>query len=141
MENSYSHESTLEIVESLQGLQKVADKIDSPDQKIEHVLRVCNFLHAHELLKKQFMVDSLQAFSHSINQPSTQLTLFQRGLIFVGRLDSFNYLQDYDIPVDSLTLSFSQPHVLDIDPEDSNTFQPLKLLVPILAIQSCIEAS
>lgn len=127
------------IIDSLQDLQIIADRINDPETKIGHVRQIMGILAARELIGEQFMVSSAMALAQRPDDDPSQRILFNRGMLFVARLESYNYLLDYGIPIDSLTLTFQEPEVIDVLPEDSPAFKTLTLQVPVRAIDSFIS--
>lgn len=126
----------LEIIESLQGLQKVADTIHDPNTKIDRVRLGIGVLAAGTLLKHQFIVSSAQVIGREPDAPPSDIIMFSSGMFFIARLDSYGYLLDEDIPVDCLSLNFVEPEIIGADVRDARAMKPLTLQVPVLAIDS-----
>jgi len=129
-----------EIIDALQGLQKVADNIDRDKQKIDHIRKGITLLAARTLLGKQFMVSTIQVLGKDPDMAQYDRVLFDRNMIFVAELDSFGYLLDNGVPVDSLALNFLHPDVIGLDEGDEQVIREFTFQVPILAIESCISA-
>lgn len=124
-----------EAVDSLKGLQVLADKIDDPTIKIEHVRKVLRLIGAPALLHRQFMVGANEVWA-SPAEASRDLLHFKDGFLFVGQLDEFGYMLDPDVPLDSLSLNFNQPEVWGVNSEEAERFKALTFQVPVLAIDS-----
>jgi hypothetical protein len=129
-----------EIVDSLRGLQMVADSIDDRDAKVAHVKKTLQFIDAWQLLGKQMMVSSLMTFGKNPDQGDDIRTFFKDEMLFLGQLNTMTYMLDDNIPVDSLALAFDLPEVIGVAPEECERFRVLRLQVPILAIETCVLA-
>ena len=135
-QNSTGHE----MVDALQGIQKVADNIDQAAQKIEHVKRAMSLLATRTLLDKHFMVSALQVLGKDPSSGPDDRVVFNSNMVFVAKLDSFAYLLDNGVPVDSLALNFSHPDIIGLDERDDRKLRDFMFQVPVLAIEACINA-
>jgi len=126
--------------ESLVGLQKMADSIGDPFQKVEQVKKALGFMAARKLLDHQYMVNANLVLASKADMPPMELLKFSDGLFFVGLLDAYSYMLDPDLPMDSLALNFKQPDVIGILPEEVEAFKSLQLRVPVLAIDTFVSA-
>jgi len=129
-----------EIIDALQGLQKVADNIDREDQRIAHVRRAIGFLSARTLLGGQFMVSALQVLAKDPDTAPDDRVLFDQNMVFIAELDSYGYLLDNGVPVDSLALNFLHPEIIGLDEIDERKMRDFTFQVPVLAIESCCTA-
>lgn len=128
-----------EPVDSLKGLQVIADKINDPSAKVAHVRKALKLMGAGALLEHQFMVGANEIWAKQPDEPS-DLIHFTEGLLFIGQLDAFSYMLDPDVPIDSLSLNFTMPEVWGVASEDVEQFKALKFQVPVLAIDSYLSA-
>jgi hypothetical protein len=129
-----------DVVDSLQVLQVSTDiLVDDDMRKIEQVSKVIKAQRAGELLGHHLMVSSSLVLAKNPDSSPQSRTLFAKGLVFEGQLDSYEYLLDNGIPIDSLTLNFIEPSVFGVEPEDEPFFRSLRLQVPVLAISTCID--
>ena len=141
MSTDFSQNSTgHEIVDALQGLQKVADSIDYETQKINHIRQAMSLLATRTLLGKHFMVSALQVLGKDPDSAPDDRVLFNSNMVFVAELDSFAYLLDNGVPVDSLALNFSHPDIIGLDERDERKMRDFMFQVPVLAIEACINA-
>lgn len=129
-----------EIIDDLQGLQILADHISVIDQKIAHVKGVMNFLAAKTLLGRQFMISTAQVLGKDPDAGPDDRIVYNDGLLFIAELDSFGYILDHGIPIDSLSLNFLHPEVIGIDDRTERLIRGFTLQVPVLAIESCVSA-
>ena len=129
-----------EIIDALQGLQKVADNIDREEQKIAHIRRAIGLLSARTLLGGQFMVSALQVLAKDPDTAPDDRVLFDQNMVFIAELDSYGYLLDNGVPVDSLALNFLHPEIIGLDEIDERKMRDFTLQVPVLAIESCCTA-
>ncbi len=129
-----------EIIDGLQGLQIVADHIDVIDKKIAHVKGAMGLLAARTLLGRQFMISTAQVLGKDPDAQPDDRILYSNGLLFIAELDSFGYLLDHGIPIDSLSLNFLHPEVIGIDDRTERLIRGFTFQVPVLAIESCISA-
>lgn len=136
---SSSH-TGLEIIDSLQGLQKIVDNINDPDAKFDRARKGVGWLGAGILLDHQFIVSSAQVFGKDPDTSPRERVLFNDGMFFIATLSSYGYLLDKDIPVDCLSLNFIDPEIIGADERDARLFRLLMLQVPVLAIDSCSSA-
>lgn len=130
-----------DLVDSMQGLQKVADGISDIESKIIQVRRTLGILSASALIQKKFIVNSWQLFAKHIDKAPDYRMLVDQELKFVGSLESYKYLLDEKIPVDALVLNFANPEVVGGEPEINKACRALTFQVPILAIKSCMEVA
>jgi hypothetical protein len=129
------------LVESMQGLQRIADeKIDDPDQKIHYIRAGVRILGAGEFIDTKVMVTAATVMAKTNMATESERLLFSSGLMFIGNLSLYGYLFDPDLPIDSLALNFTEPDVIGIGPEEVPTFQKMTFQVPVLAIDSCLAA-
>lgn len=128
------------IIDELQGLQIVADTIDVIDRKIAHVRGAMGLLAAKTLLGRQFMISTAQVLGKDPDAEPDDRILYNDGLLFIAELDSFGYLVDHGIPIDSLALNFLHPEVFGIDDRTEQLIRGFTFQVPVLAIESCISA-
>ena len=129
-----------EIIDALQGLQIMADNIEPVEQKIDHIRSAIAHLAARTLLGKQFMVSTLQVLGKDPDTEPDDRVFFNQNMIFIAELDSYGYLLDNGVPVDSLALNFLHPEVIGLDEVDEQKIRDFTFQVPILAIESCIGA-
>ena len=130
-----------EVIDSLQDLQVVANRIVTPDTKISHVREVMGVLATHSLLGHQFMISSGWVLGRHPDAAPDKRLVFSNGIFFVGELDTYGYVIDEDIPLDSLMLGFTHPEVIGVEPgEETEAFRNLTLEVPVLSIDSCMLA-
>ena len=129
-----------DLIDSLRGLQLVADQIDDPDRKIAHIKTAIGVIAAGQLIGKQMMVEAATIFARDPDHDPNERILFREGMLFIASLSVFSYMLDQDIPVDSLTLQFVSPDVLGVMPEEAPNFKALTFQVPILSIDSCMLA-
>lgn len=128
-----------EIIDALQGLQRVADNIDHVDKKIDHIRTAIANMAARTLLGRQFMVSSFQLLGKDPDNAPDERKLFDRNIVFVAELNSYGYLLDDDIPIDCLSLNFLHPEVIGLDDIDDRKMRTFTLQVPVLAIESCVS--
>jgi hypothetical protein len=130
-----------DLVDSLRDLQVFLDSIDDIDKKIVTLKQGIHIIKAADLLGGQFMVSTMQTFGHNLDESPDNYTLFESGLTFCADLDAFGYLKDDGIPVDTLTLDFTNPDVFEAisDEQAHKRFRALKLQVPVLAIDTCMS--
>ncbi|HVC36622.1 MAG TPA: hypothetical protein VNE40_04260 [Candidatus Dormibacteraeota bacterium] len=128
-----------ETVDVLQGLQKVVNSMSSIGQRIEHLKRTINFIRAGKLFGNHFLVDAFMAIGKEEGMADQEYALYHGGLTFIGQLNTFGYFQDTDVPLDSLTLNFSDPELLVADQRDDLQERILRLQVPVLAIGTCLD--
>lgn len=86
------------------------------------------------------MVNTLQVLGKDPDSAPDDLLFYNSNITFVAKLGALRYLLDYDIPVDSLTLSFANPKVLGLDERDERKLRAFTFQVPVLAIEACISA-
>lgn len=127
--------------DSLKGLQKIASEIIDPDHKIERVRKTLGIVMASKQIEKQFMVISQRLFIKNPDESPDSLKLYDREFMFIGQLDTFSYMFDEDVPVDSLVLNFINNDVIGADEKVSKVLRTMTLQVPILALESCVEAA
>ena len=127
--------------DSLKGLQKIASEIIDPDHKIERVRKTLGIVMASKQIEKQFMVISQRLFIKNPDESQDSLKLYNREFMFIGQLDTFSYMFDEDVPVDSLVLNFINNDVIGADENVSKVLRTMTLQVPILALESCVEAA
>jgi hypothetical protein len=136
-----SHETNIpseagDLIDWLIGIQTVANEIINAERKVSHVREALAVLSLAPLIDEQFYIDCALIFAKSPNLPPDERSMFPRGMAFTGRLDGFHYLQDYDVPVDSLTINFGVPSVVDPDLDRCDEFKSQIFQVPIMAINS-----
>lgn len=129
----------VERVDSLKGLQPVVDTIDNPDEKISHIRNTLGIMGTHDLLEHQFMVGAAEVWARP-RFDSRRLIHFGEGFLFIAKLEAVGYLLDPNVPLDTLSLNFSDPEVWGVDELDAPDFKTLKFQVPVLAIDSCMSA-
>lgn len=127
--------------DSLKGLQKIANEIIDPEHKIERVRKTLGIVMARQQIEKQFMVSSQRLFIKYPDESPDSRKLCNRELMFIGKLDAFAYMLDKDVPIDSLVLNFINSEVIGVDEKASKVLRTLTLQVPILALESCMEAA
>jgi len=104
-------------------------------QKFDIIKRATGQIATRTLLDKQFMVNTLQVLGQDPNSAPDDLLVYNSNITFVAKLGALRYLLDYDIPVDSLTLSFANPKVLGLDERDERKMRTFTFQVPVLAIK------
>lgn len=124
----------LEIVDSLQGLQKIADTIPDVNIKLSRIRWGIGVLAAGSLLEHHYLVSSAQVIGREPDASPSDIIMFDRGMLFIAQLDSFGYLLDDDIPVDCLSLNFVEPEIFGADARDAKVMKPLIFQVPVRAI-------
>lgn len=130
-----------ELFDSLKGLQKIANEIIDPDQKIDRVRKTLGFVMAGQQIDKQFMVISQRLFIKTPDDAPDSLRLYNREFMFIGQLNTISYMFDEHVPVDSLILNFVDSDVIGADKKVSKVLRTMTLQVPILALESCVEAA
>ena len=130
-----------EVVDSLQVLQATSDALVRDEfLKRMHVGKMVELQPgADRLIGQRFLVGSNLLLAQRPGGDPKKRLLFEHGLLFEGILDSYEYILDNGIPLDSLMLDFVEPAVVGVAPEEETFFKVLKLQVPVLAISSCID--
>lgn len=137
--NSPFQPTGMDRVDSLKGLQLVADTYDNPEEKLTHIRNALGSMGAHDLLEHQFMVAAAEVWARP-RFDSRRLIHFGEGFLFIAKLEAVGYLLDPHVPLDTLSLNFTDPEVWGIDEVDAPDFKVLKFQVPVLAIDSCMSA-
>jgi hypothetical protein len=138
---STHYESTgHQLVDAIIGLQIIADNSDDPDAKLRYLRTGLATVNARQLITRQFLVSSFQAFVQGPDMSPDTRSFYDSGLFFIGKLDLYRYLLDEEVPVDSLLLDFVQPEVIGAAKSDLAQIKQWRIQVPILAIESCIDA-
>ena len=130
----------IEILDSLKGLQLIADRLDDPTVKSRRLKQGLQELSAGGLLEHQYLVSSAQVIGREPGAAPSEVVLFDLGLFFIATLDAFGYIRDYTIPIDCLSLNIVEPEVIGADERDAPLFRLMTLQVPVLAIDSCCSA-
>ena len=143
-----------EIVDTIKGVQVMANGIANPERKLDYVRRTLRMTRIMELRGQELMVGAARTFLRRPDDAPDELIGFNRSFLFAGRLCNAGYLLDQTIPVDTLTLHFDEVEVLDIterpeqsvvmngtkmqfDMSDLPSFRRAVFEVPVLAIESC----
>jgi len=132
--------SGTEIVDELKALQYLTDKRSlTPSQKFDRIRKGAATLALHELLARQFFVNADTVLGQHPDASPNTLQVFRHGMVFVGVLDASRYMYDEDVPLDSLMLDFVEPDILEIETEDIPHFKEMRLMIPVLAITTCLD--
>ena len=107
-------------------------------RKVEHVREAVAALSIESLIGQQYFIDGVLVFARDPNAPPRTRTMFPQGMAFTGRL-GVHYLQDSDAPVDSLTVNFREPLVVDPDVAHCHEFKAQTFQVPVLTIDSHVS--
>src|SRR6185437_9574939 len=119
------------------GLQKIAAEMNDLDTKVLRVRQGIQLIGASELLAKPCLVVATVALGRPEDGPPEDRLLYMQDLMFTASLESFGYLYDRDIPIDSLSCDFDQPDLFMAESAEENAiFRRQRLQVPILAIQT-----
>lgn len=124
-----------ETVDLLRGVQLTARHIADVDNRIAKVQSTLNFIGAERLIGRELLVRCAWALAHEQDQAQNDHLLVYQPMLFAGQLDEFAYVVDEDVPIDSLTLDFTQPTLIDACQDG---LKRIRLKVPILAITECI---
>jgi hypothetical protein len=130
-----------ELIDTLQNVQRMANTFGDLDHKIDYVRRASGLLAAGSLIERQFMVSASTIVGIPPDSAPDERFIYANGLMFVGVLESYNYLViDNEPKIDSLTLNFFNPDVLGVETDDVLVMKQLRLQVPILDIDTFIAA-
>lgn len=127
------------IIDALQGLQLKADQATEFNRKVAVVKEGLGLVAARQLIGREFWVSSVQAFGKRPDDEGYR-EYFKNEIFFMGRLASYTYLADPDVPVDSLAVNFIDPTVMGAEPDSYERIRQMTLQVPVLAIDSCHSA-
>ena len=139
-----SHETDVpseaeDLIDWLIGIQKVANEILDVERKVGQVREALATLSIAPLIDQQFFIDCALIFAKDPDLATDERHMFPRGMAFTGRLDGFHYLLDYEVPVDSLTVNFLEPSIMDPDIERRDEFKAQTFQVPVMAIDSHVS--
>ena len=126
-------------IDKLQQSQIMADLLPRPELKIAQITDTIHFIGA-VLLGNQLMISAHNFFIKEPDAPPQDRIFMPNEMLFVAELNSYNYMIDPDIPIDSLILDFENPEVFNVDPADATRIRQTSFQVPILAIETCMAA-
>jgi hypothetical protein len=124
-----------EIIDNLQRVQVAALMKPNPLDRIEHVRQWAPMLGSTELQQKECQLLTSETFIAPLGSDGLSIKL-QRQMLITGSLAVFRYMQDTEVPIDSIIMDIVHPQILDADPEDQAIFDRHILRVPVLAVQA-----
>ncbi len=126
-----------EFIRDLQSLQEEIDLMPSYDLRRQRMTHVLGYRSLIPNIDKKEIFTTSRLYARkphilgSSGLPRDGLIEFNRGFIFAGRFSGLSCLEIGDSWHSTISLNFSTPDVLDVDPEDAPWFRQLELLVPV----------
>ncbi|MDL2363336.1 MAG: hypothetical protein QFB86_03070 [Patescibacteria group bacterium] len=139
-----SHENRLpfsenEIIPRLRAVQEVFMKNDDPIKQTENTKVALAALDLDQLLGETLLIDSSLAFARRPDESLDTRMMYPSGFMFLGRLIGYAQLVDEDVPVNAVTVNFSNPDIITLPSEEAIGMRRLQLEIPVLAINTVVN--
>ncbi len=121
----------LAIVDSLQGVQMMANNINAAERKLEYVRNSVAIIGALSLKGTKLFVSAAEWW---VEQPDPTYSYFKYPFTLRAEVTALTYLYDLEVPVDSLSLKVNPIEVLYVNLDDEAAFLDSIINVPVLSI-------